>query len=409
MIINSTGEKEYFVDLHLHSRFSRACSKNLSLETIEKYGRIKGLDLIGTSDFTHPEWLEELKQNLEDRDGILYTKTGFKFLLSSEISLIYTQGHGRRIHLVMLAPSFDAVDKINAYLDLRGRRDYDGRPIFKISCEEFVKDMHTISDKIEIIPAHIWTPWFGLFGSKSGFDSIQEAFGSQADKIHAIETGISSTPQMNLRLKQLQDKTILSFSDSHSYWPWRLGREATLFSSIESYEEILAAIQENTVLGTVEVNPAYGLYHYDGHRDCKYSCSVSEAKKQDNLCMVCKKPLLLGVEHRVDDLSDEPEDFKSQNLKKVYDILPLHEIISLARAAGMNTKKVWEVYNKLIKEFGNEFEILLNIPAEKLAQIVDDKTVDLILRNRKGEIKVKPGYDGLYGEAMVEENQEKLF
>ncbi len=409
MIINSKKEKEYFADLHIHSRFSRACSTALNVENLEKWAKIKGVDLLGTGDFTHPEWLGELKQKLNEEQGILYTQSGFKFVLTGEISLIYTQGHGRRIHLVMLAPNFEVVDKINSYLDTKGRRDYDGRPIFKISCEEFVKEMNKISDKIEIIPAHIWTPWFGLFGSASGFDSLEEAFGSQVDKIHAIETGISSTPQMNLRLKQLQNKTIVSFSDLHSFWPWRLGREATIFSSIGNYNEILNAIRDNTILGTVEVNPAYGKYHFDGHRLCKYSCSVQEAKKQNNTCLICNKPLLLGVEHRVSDLSDEPENFKFTNQKKVYDILPLHEIISLARISGVNTKKVWDIYNKLIEEFGNEFEILIKTPREKLASFVDEKTVDLILRNREGKIRVKPGYDGVYGEALLEEKKEKLF
>ena len=230
MAIMFNGKKLYFADLHLHSRYSRACSKDLNLPNLEKWGRIKGLDLIGTGDFTHPLWLQELKENLTEKNGIFFSKTGFAFLLTGEISLIYTQERGRKVHLVLLAPSFEAVDKINSWLDTKGRRDYDGRPIFKISCEDFAAKLKTIDDKIEIIPAHAWTPHFGIFGSESGFDSLKEAFGSQVNRIHAIETGISSDPAMNLRVTELQSKSIISFSDSHSYWPWRLGREATIFN-----------------------------------------------------------------------------------------------------------------------------------------------------------------------------------
>jgi len=279
------NEKQmYFADLHIHSRFSRACSKDLNIDNLEKWAKIKGLDLLGTGDFSHPEWLRELKEKLNERDGILYTKNGFRFVLSWEVSLIYTQTRGRKVHLVVLAPSFEVVDKINSYLDAKGRRDYDGRPIFKISCEQFVKDMKTISEDIEVMCAHAWTPFFGVFGSESGFDSLKECFGNQVENVHAIETGISSTPDMNLRINELKNKTIVSFSDAHSYWPWRLGREATIFSLINSYSDIIGAIRENKIIGTVEVNPAYGKYHYDGHRLCDYSCSPEEAKKLNNIC-----------------------------------------------------------------------------------------------------------------------------
>jgi PHP family Zn ribbon phosphoesterase len=204
--------KGVFVDLHIHSKYSRATSKNLDLSSLEKWARVKGLDILGTGDFTHPVWLKELKENLTEKDGILYSKTGFKFLLTGEISLIYTQGRGRSVHLVLLAPSFEVVDKINAYFDKKGlRRDYDGRPIFGIKAEDFVRDMKSISDEIEIIPAHAWTPHFGVFGSESGFNSLKEAFGSQYKNIHAIETGMSSDLEMNWHISELNDKTIVSF------------------------------------------------------------------------------------------------------------------------------------------------------------------------------------------------------
>ena len=248
--------KGFFADLHIHSRFSRACSKDITIENLEKWGRIKGLNLIGTGDFTHPLWIKELKEKLKETNGILYSKSGFKFLLTGEISLMYTQGKGRRIHLVLLIPNFEIADKINSYLDTKGRRDYDGRPIFKISCEQFAKDLREISDEIEIIPAHVWTPWFGIFGSSTGFDSLKEAFGNEEKNIHAIETGMSSDPEMNWHLSELNNKTIVSFSDSHSFWPWRIGREATIFEKADSFKDIIDGIRNNSILGTIETEPA---------------------------------------------------------------------------------------------------------------------------------------------------------
>jgi len=383
-------------DLHIHSRFSRACSKGLNLESLEKWARIKGLGLLGTGDFTHPVWLKELKDNLEEREGILFSKTGFKFVLSGEISLMYTDnnvGGGRRVHLLLLAPSFEVVDKINSWLDTRGRRDYDGRPIFNVSCEDFSAKMKLIDDKIEIIPAHIWTPWFGVFGSATGYDSLKEAFGSQAGEIHAIETGMSSDPEMNWRLSELNDKTIVSFSDSHSFWPWRLGREATIFKRADSYDEILREIRENDILGTVETDPAYGKYHWDGHRNCGFSCSPQKTRELGGKCPECGQDLVIGVESRVDELANQ--DVREG--KKFYKMLPLHELISFYLKSGLATKRVWDIYNKLIREFGNEFNILLEVDAERLKGLVDARLVDLIMQNREGRIKVKPGYDGVYG------------
>jgi len=218
-------------DLHMHSRYSRACSKDLSIKTLEKYAKIKGVNLLGTSDFAHPEWIKELKSELiEDSSGVLKTKNGFPFILSNELSLMYTDlGKGRKVHNVILAPNFEVVDQITDELKKRGRIDYDGRPIFKIPCPEFVEMLHSISKDIEIIPAHIWTPWFGMFGMSSGFNSLKDAFQEKVKSIHAIETGLSSDPVMNWRIKELDKISLLSFSDSHSYWPWRLGREATVF------------------------------------------------------------------------------------------------------------------------------------------------------------------------------------
>jgi uncharacterized protein (TIGR00375 family) len=397
----------FFADLHLHSRFSRACSKELNLDNLAKWGKIKGLNLLGTGDFTHPVWMKEIKEKLVGNGRGFYEYNGFLFIITGEISLIYTQnGKGRKVHLNILVPNFEIADKINEYIDNKGfRRDYDGRPIFGMSCEEFVKDVSKIDDKIEIIPAHIWTPYFGVFGSMSGFDSLKEAFLSEVSKIHAIETGISSDIPMNLKIKELRDKSIVSFSDSHSFWPWRLGREATIFKKTDSYNELIRQIRENDFFGTIETEPAYGKYHWDGHVKCNFSCSPEESKKLKGICPKCGRRLTIGVENRVESLA---ENLNEAEGKMFYSILPLHEILSLYYGVGMNSKKIWNVYWNIIKEFENEFNILLNVSREELfSKDVEEKLVDLIIKNREGKIKVKPGYDGVYGEAILDSSREK--
>jgi uncharacterized protein (TIGR00375 family) len=405
-------KKEIIADLHLHSKYSRACSKDLDIKNLVKWGRIKGISLLGTGDFTHPEWLKELKK-LKEKDGILYYED-FAFLLSSEISLIYTQdGRGRKVHLIYLAPSIEAVEKINKWLDTKGRRDYDGRPIFNISCRDFVAKMEEIDERIEVIPAHIWTPYFGVFGSKSGFNSLKEAFGDKVGRIHAIETGISSNPEMNWRIKDLNDISIVSFSDAHSFWPWRLGRETTIFE-IEgelSYDGILKQIRENAFKTTIETDPAYGKYHFDGHAACNFVCKPEESKRLKGFCPICHKPLVIGVENRVEELAGDGNHKKK---KKYYTLLPLHEIISLALGIGVNSKGCWKIYYELIGRFGDEFNILLNVEMDKLKQVLHDNMllVNLIMKNRDGKIEIEPGYDGVYGKAILPKDdgkQTKLF
>ncbi len=401
-------------DLHIHSRFSRACSKELNIPNLVKWARIKGLGILGTGDFTHPVWIEELKENLKNNEKGIYfyedAKGRFPFILSGEISLIYTEKEkGRRVHLVLLVPSIETAEKINSYLDAKGRRDYDGRPIFKISLEDFTQDMMQISRAIEIIPAHIWTPWFGVLGSKGGYDSLTEAFGKQVENIHAIETGISSNPEMNWRIRDLDNKAIVSFSDSHSFWPWRLGREATIFKKTDSYFEIIEQIRKKSFIGTIETDPAYGKYHWDGHRLCSFSCSPEKTKELNNICPKCKNPLTIGVEARVVELAEKtrPEGFYPEQAKKFYSLLPLHELISFWKKSGVNSKGVWDVFNLLIKNFENEFNVLLDVPEQELAKILEASLADLIVKNREGKIKIKPGYDGVYGEVELEDIEEK--
>jgi uncharacterized protein (TIGR00375 family) len=396
-------------DLHIHSRFSRATSKTLNIANLEKYAKIKGLNLLGTGDFTHPEWIKELKNELtEDGSGILKTKTNFNFLLQTEISLIYTQdGKGRRIHNVVLAKNFDVVEQINAELLKKGRLDYDGRPIFGISCVEFVEMMKNIDKDTEIIPAHIWTPWFSLFGSNSGFDSIKGCFKDQTKHIHAVETGLSSDPAMNWRLSQLDDFSIVSFSDLHSYWPWRIGREATIFDCELNYNEIINSLKNKKIEMTIEVDPNYGKYHLDGHRACNVCLEPKEALKNKNICPKCKRPLTVGVLQRVEKLADREEGYNPKDAAPFKSLIPLSEILSALLNSGVASKKIWQEYNNLINNFDSELNILLEAKKDDLIKATNEKIADAIISNREGKIKIKPGYDGVYGQPIFENNEKQ--
>ena len=394
-------------DLHIHSKYARATSKNLSIDNLEKYGKIKGIGLFGTGDFQHKKHRADIDKYLtEDNKGILRTKSGFPFIWQTEISFMFTQGgKGRAIRLVILCPNAKIADKITAYLASKGRLDYDGRPIFGMSCKDFVKDMKEINDKIEIIPAHCMTPWFGLFGSKKGFDSLEECFEEQVKHIYAIESGMSADPQMLWRFKEKVN--IVSFSDCHSFWPWRIGREATILEIKElTYDNVINAIRTGKGLkATIETPPQYGIYHWDGHRKCDFSCGPAETLKLNEKCPKCGKLLTLGVDYRIEKIAKEDSNYKPKNSKPYFTLLPLHELISLKLGVGMSTQKVWKIYNELIERFDNEFNILLEISEEELLKNkIDRELVSIILKNRKGEIEVKPGYDGLYGVPLLGKN-----
>ncbi len=388
-------------DLHLHSRFSRACSKDITLQNLEKYARLKGLTLLGTGDFQHPKWLPELKQNLTDNGkGALLTKTGFPFVLQTELSLIYSQdGKGRRVHNVVLAPNFETADQIVEYLGKKGRLDYDGRPIFNIPCDKFVEDLKKISQEIEIIPAHAWTPWFSVFGSMSGFNSLKDCFKDQTKHIRAIETGLSSDPGMNWRLSQLDGIALISSSDSHSAYPWRIGREATVFDMKElSYAELIKSIKENNIIETIEFYPEEGKYHYDGHRDCGTCLSPQESLAMKKICPGCKKQMTIGVASRVEELADRKEG-KPASARPYRNLIPLSEIISHIIGSPIASKKVWEQYYKLTSAFGNELAVL-SAKATEIAKHVDQKIANAIEQASKA--KWKPGYDGVYGIPLFE-------
>jgi len=405
-------DQSLIADFHMHSKYARACSKDLDIKNIETYAKLKGLSIVGTGDFTHPKWIEELKRDLTPnttgKTGIYETKTGFPFIYQTEISLVYSQGgKGRRVHLIVLAPSHEVAVQITDQLKKHGRVDYDGRPIFGMSCISFVEEMIQISKEIEIIPAHAWTPWFALFGSNSGFDSIKDCFQDQLKHIHAIETGLSSDPPMNWRLSQLDNINLVSFSDSHSYWPWRMGREATVFSlqkEILSYIQLIKAIRTGEQLwGTIEVNPNLGKYHATGHRNCKVCLSPADALKVNNICPQCRSKLTVGVDQRIEALADpdRPLGFKPKNAKEFASLIPLSELIASLFGKAVASKGVFAEYHKLIKAFGSEFNILLSASKPELESYTTPQLADVILLNREGKIEVKPGYDGVYGVPLV--------
>jgi uncharacterized protein (TIGR00375 family) len=381
----------------------------MNIENIEKYAKVKGLNLLGTGDFTHPLWFDELKRSLIESNGLFHFKDkNIFFILQAEVSSIYNQdGKTRKIHNIILSPSFEVVEQINDFLKSYGKLASDGRPILtNIDCPELVENLINISKDIMIIPAHAWTPWFGILGSKSGFDSVEECFKDQTKYIFALETGLSSDPLMNWRLSALDRFALVSNSDSHSPWPTRLGRELNVFDTEMNYKEVINAVKEKDpkkFLYTVEVDPAYGKYHWDGHRNCNVSLEPKEAIKYNNICPVCGKPLTIGVLHRVEELADRPEGFVPKNAVPFKKLLPLSELIAYVYNTQAFSKKVWEESMKLTKEFGSELNVLLNASEEKLKLLAGEKISKVIMDNREGRLKVQPGYDGVYGKLVLNE------
>jgi uncharacterized protein (TIGR00375 family) len=393
-----------FTELHTHSRFARGCSTNLNLQNITKWTKIKGLNLVGTGDFTHPEWLSELKQNLKDEGKGIYSFDSFPFILTTEVANFFEQNGHRQIHQVLLAPSFEVVDQINEFLSKYGSLSSDGRPILHLSSSAMVEALKQISPDIEIIPAHAWTPHFSLFGSRFGFDSVKDCYQDQTKNIHAIETGMSSDPQMNWRLSQLDNLQIVSFSDSHSFWPWRMGRECTIFDIDLNYKELISAIRTGENLtGTVEVDPGYGKYHYDGHRDCNVWMDPEQSKKYNNRCPKCSRPLTIGVMNRVEQLADRPADYVPKNRPPFYTLMPLAELIAAhLKASSVSAKTVLDTYNEFVEKFSSEFEILLNANYETLVEAGGEPLANLIMLNRQNKLTVQPGYDGVYGKLLID-------
>ncbi|WP_353683623.1 endonuclease Q family protein [Thermodesulfovibrio sp. 3907-1M] len=403
----------FYADLHIHSRFSRATSKEMIPEVIEQWAQLKGIKLIGTGDFTHPEWLREIEKKLNEEGNGLFTlkkqyrldvpdscKEDIFFILSSEISCIYQKNNKlRKIHLVILSPSIRDVTKINHALSHIGSLGSDGRPILGVDAKEVMKIIFDISPSSMIIPAHAWTPHFSVFGSQSGFDSLTECFEELTPYIYAIETGLSSDPPMNWRLSELDRVILVSNSDAHS--PGKIGREANIFDTEMNYNAIAQAIKTGKgFLGTVEFFPEEGKYHYDGHRACGVRLSPKETIKRNYLCPVCGKKVTVGVMHRVELLSNRPEGFKPKQSFPFKSIIPLPEIIAEIKDSSPQSKSVFDTYMKALYKLGNEYDILLK---KDLAEIekFDSKLAEAIKRMRDGKVYVEAGYDGEYGKIRV--------
>ncbi|MDZ7798807.1 MAG: endonuclease Q family protein [Patescibacteria group bacterium] len=397
--------KEFITDLHFHSKYSRAVSPKMDLEHFYQWGLKKGLNLLGTSDFTHPQWFSELKKKLVRQKNGFYrlknTDQEIYFVPSAEISCIYKKnGQGRRIHILIIAPDLETVKKINVQLGWIGNLKSDGRPILGCEAKEMAKIALKASKKCLVIPAHIWTPWFSLFGSRSGFDRLEECFEEYSNKIYAIETGLSSDPPMNWRLKQLDKKAIVSFSDAHS--PNNLGREATVFAlKNPSYEKLFKAIKNNQIAYTIEFFPQEGKYHWDGHRKCQVRLSPQETKKNKGLCPKCGRKVTVGVMNRVDELADRKENYQALSRPPFKSLVPLKQIISQVLGIGPKTKGVADEYENLIKQGKNEFNVLLNLKIEKIEKISTSKIAQGIKRIREKKLNIKPGFDGQYGKVKV--------
>ncbi len=376
---------------------------------LSESAKLKGVNLLGTGDFTHPKHLADLKGQLEPIGNGVFRCNGVYFILSTEIANIFTWDHkGRKVHNVILAPSFEVVDQINEGLLKWGRLDYDGRPMFGKTCVELMDLCHSISKDITVIPAHAWTPWFAVFGSNSGFDRLEDCYQEYTKDIFAIETGMSSDPAMNWRLSALDKVSLVSFSDAHSPYPWRLGREACVFDIEPDYFAMMKAVKQrdkSRFLFTIETDPAYGKYHYDGHRACNIVLSPEEAKKYNNICPVCRRQLTIGVAHRVEELADRPIGYIPKEAIPFKTLLSLSEIIAGVFDTTPESKTVYREFNQAIKTLGNELSILLDLPEDKLRKELNNKVVDVIMKGRQGTIKIKPGYDGVYGEPIFEESE----
>ena len=407
-------------DLHIHSRFSMATSKEGTPENLDFWARKKGISLIGTGDFTHPVWREELKERLVSEGNGLYRLRdayvkeesrkfpgeGTRFVVSGEISSIYKKnGKTRKVHNVILLPSLEAADAMAQRLEKIGNIHSDGRPILGLDSHDLLEMMLDVCPEGILIPAHIWTPHFSVLGAKSGFDSVEECFEELAPYIHALETGLSSDPAMNWRISKLDRYQLVSNSDAHS--PSKLGREANLLDIDCSYEGLYRAIQTGEGLeGTVEFFPEEGKYHFDGHRKCGVSLSPVEAERLGGICPVCGKKLTMGVDHRVEQLADRAEGFVKKDGKKYESLVPLPEVISACMGYSTASKKVQGCFEQMIQTLGTEFDILRNVPSEDIKSCAGERIAEGIENVRTGNVKRIPGYDGEYGKIeLFDENQ----
>ena len=400
-------------DLHIHGRYSRATSEQMCITEIARFSKIKGLNLVGTGDFTHPKWLKEINEILTpEADTGLFklisnTDSPVRFMLTTEVCTIFDyRGESKKVHHVILTPSMETAVQINEALKRFGDLSSDGRPILNMTASQLVEQVMVISSGNMIFPAHAWTPWFSVFGAFSGFDSMEDCYQDMTKHIHALETGLSSDSPMNWRLSKLDRFALLSNSDCHSFWPWRIGREANVFQLQKfTYQEVTGTIKNNDPARfkfTIQVDPAYGKYHWTGHRNCKVSLSPQEAIKFNNVCPVCHRKLTKGVEQRVEELADRPINFKREDAPGFLRLLPLSEIIATVLGTDSpSTQAVWKNYNLLVEKFGDEYTVLIDTPMEALVKVVDAPIAEAIVKVRNGAVKVTPGYDGVYGQLVL--------
>lgn len=403
----------FIADLHIHSKYSRATSKDMEVLSLYKWAKVKGIKVLGTGDFTHPYYLNDLKTHLEPAANGLFKLRDkgedVYFMLTAEVNNVFSaKGKERKIHTLIFAPSFEVVEKINARLSQYTDLSIDGRPTLSFSAKELVKIVLDISEDCLIVPAHAWTPWYGIFGSKSGFDSIEECFEEESRYIYAIETGLSSDPSMNWRLSSLDHITLISNSDAHS--PSKIGREANIFHCNLDYYEIIDTIKNkdrNRLIATIEFYPEEGKYHFDGHRKCNVVFSPQETKRHNYICPVCGKRLTVGVMHRIESLADRPSGHRPNDAIPEIHLVPLEQIISEALGVQTTTKAVQEEYKRLVSIGGSEFEILLKLSIEELSRFVPPRILEGISRVREGKLFIKPGFDGVYGKIKIFDSEEK--
>jgi uncharacterized protein (TIGR00375 family) len=393
----------FVADLHIHSKFSRATSRDMDVSHLVAWARWKGIQLMGTGDFTHHLWLQELKNALEPVGNGLFMRDGIHFMLSAETSHIFSRaGKVYRTHLIIFAPSFEAVEEINNRLSMLGNLSSDGRPILGVDPKDMVKLVMDVCPDNMVVPAHIWTPWFSLFGSQSGFNAIEDCFQEQTKHIYALETGLSSDPEMNWMLSQLDRYSLISNSDSHS--PSRIGREANVFECKMDYYDIMDVLKKKDkerFLYTVEFFPQEGKYHYDGHRKCGVVFSPQETQQHNAVCPVCKKPLTVGVMSRVAELSDRAYGSIPENAIPFKRMIPLEEIIADVLQKGTGTKAVETQYQSLVHRCGSEFAILMEMPEDELHAQLPQQIADAVMCVRNEQVEIRPGFDGEYGRIKV--------
>lgn len=408
-----------FADLHIHSKYSGATSERMNIAELIVFAEVKGLNLLGTGDSLHPIWLSELRRGLEATgEGLYKPRTGQElyFIPQVEVATIHEyEKRSRRIHHIILMPSLEIAEQFSDELKKFGDITVDGRPVLDMHPAELVEIAISLDDKNVIFPAHIWTPWWSIFGSMSGVDRMEECYEEEMRHIHAIETGLSSDPPMNWRVSWLSNYTILSFSDSHSPHPYRLGREATVFElEALNYENIREAIMEessrNRVELTIEVPPAYGKYHWSGHRKCGVGpLPPEEARNLGYKCPVCGRTLTKGVDNRVEELADMPKGHRPEGAHGFVHLLPLQELLALSMGldveTGLNSRRIMNEYERLVRRFGSEFKVLLEADVSEIARESSPDIAEVISRMREGRIKIIPGYDGVYGRLILGEEE----